>query len=305
MTRENRAAAPDWADDVELDEVLEGDGVEHRPAPAGGEPAAGGGQAPEHRNAGADDSGEAGEGALEADAGAEDGAGADAAGTTGVRDGAGGPEAEAAGVTASAEPASDDEMDAFFPSVARAAATGQDVGALLDADLLTTALAERDEYLEALRRLQADFENFRKRTDRQLAEVRSRASESLLERLLPVLDACDLALAHLALDEAAESAAQAEGGAAQPVEAVNGSGAEGARALGQVASLLWDILSKEGLERVDAVGVPFDPTVHDAVAHAPAGPDDDGDGAVVEQVLRAGYLLKGRVLRPAMVQVRG
>ncbi|HTW97152.1 MAG TPA: nucleotide exchange factor GrpE [Acidimicrobiales bacterium] len=182
----------------------------------------------------------------------------------------------------------DDEMDAFFPSVARAAATGEDIASILDEELLVKALAERDEYLDALRRLQADFENFRKRTERQLDEVRSRASESLLERLLPVVDAFDYALAHLS----------------------EGSGEhEALTALVQVGGLLRDTLAKEGLERIDAVGVAFDPTVHDAVAHeAPAeggGAGGGGGGAVVDEVLRAGYLLKGRVLRPAMVKVRG
>jgi molecular chaperone GrpE len=188
-------------------------------------------------------------------------------------------------VAAEAQDAGDDEMDAFFPSVARSAATGEYIAAVLDEDLLVKALAERDEYLDALRRLQAEFDNFRKRTERQLADIRSRASESLLARLLPVLDAIDLALAH--------GAAEGEGG----------------EALVQVGGLLRDTLAKEGLERIDAIGVPFDPTMHDAVAHVPAEEDatDDaaGGGAVVDEVLRAGYELQGRVLRPAMVKVRG
>jgi len=62
-------------------------------------------------------------------------------------------------------------------------------------------------------------------------------------------------------------------------------------------------LGKEGLERVDQPGVPFDPSVHDAVAHSEA--EDGQDGAVVEEVLRAGYRWKGQVLRAAMVRVRG
>ncbi len=206
----------------------------------------------------------------------------------------------------------DDEMDAFFPSVARAAATGQDIGAALDEHLLVKALAERDEYLDALRRLQADFENFRKRTDRQLAEVRSRASESLLERLLPVLDALDLALAHLGAGGAASNGAAGAGagGADDGETTAQPAAGEARSALVQVGNLLRDTLAKEGLERIDAVGVAFDPTVHDAVAHVPepageaSGEHDSGE-AVVDEVMRAGYLLKGRVLRPAMVKVRG
>ena len=68
--------------------------------------------------------------------------------------------------------------------------------------------------------------------------------------------------------------------------------------------MLMDILAKEGLERVDQAEVPFDPSVHDAVAHS------DGEGGpaarpLVEEVLRSGYRWKGQVLRPAMVRVRG
>jgi molecular chaperone GrpE len=151
--------------------------------------------------------------------------------------------------------------------------------------------AERDEYLDALRRMQAEFDNFRKRTARQQSETFDRAVETVVERLLPALDALDLALAHVG---------SAGAGELEP-------------AFVQIGSLLRDILAKEGLERIDADGVAFDPTVHDAVAHVPAEesqPEQDGRGeaapaepAVVE-TLRAGYRLKGRVLRPAMVKVR-
>lgn len=176
-----------------------------------------------------------------------------------------------------------------------------------EAGELARVAAERDDYLDALRRLQAEFDNYRKRTARQQGELLERATEGLLERLLPVLDAFDLALAH--------GEASSEGP----------SGAEAA--LGQIASLLRDLLAKDGLERIDAVGVAFDPAIHDAVAHLPAGDEgvvategdtvaegDDEAGApaggaaastVVAEVLRAGYRLRGRVLRPAMVTVQG
>jgi molecular chaperone GrpE len=155
-------------------------------------------------------------------------------------------------------------------------------------------LSERDEYLDSLRRVQAEFDNYRKRMARQQTELLERAAQSLVERLLPALDALDLAIAHVA-----------------PAEAV----ADGASALPQIAALLRDTLTREGLERIDESGVEFDPTIHDAVAHVPESADhvsSDDDGAtphahrvVVAEVLRAGYRLKGRVLRPAMVQVMG
>jgi molecular chaperone GrpE len=138
--------------------------------------------------------------------------------------------------------------------------------------------AERDEYLDSLRRLQADFDNYRKRAVRQQTDLLERAAERLLVQLLPVLDALDLAEAH-----AADNA--------------------DAAALAQIGTLLRDIVAREGLERIDEVGTAFDPTVHDAVAHEPAKEDEAANS--VSEVMRAGYRLKGRVLRPAMVKVRG
>jgi molecular chaperone GrpE len=140
-------------------------------------------------------------------------------------------------------------------------------------DPVAAALRERDEYKDALVRLQADFENYKKRMLKQQTEHLERAAGQLVEKLLPVLDAVDLALAH-------------------------GAGED----LKQVTSTLFGALEREGLERIDAAGAPFDPTLHDAVAHEPA--EGDGRQEVVE-VMRAGYLWKGRVLRPAMVKVRG
>ncbi|HEV3351736.1 MAG TPA: nucleotide exchange factor GrpE [Acidimicrobiales bacterium] len=129
---------------------------------------------------------------------------------------------------------------------------------------------ERDDYLDALKRLQADFENYKKRILKQQTEHLERAAEGLVEKLLPVLDTFDLAIAH---------------------------GGEG---LDQVQGQLIGALEKEGLERIDPVGKPFDPNESDAVAHEP------GDGEpVVSEVMRTGYRFKGKLLRPAMVKVKG
>jgi molecular chaperone GrpE len=144
---------------------------------------------------------------------------------------------------------------------------------------------ERDEYLDALRRLQAEFDNYRKRTARQQSELVDRATESLLERLLPLLDTLDLAVAHAAPAEDAEPDGQTA-------------------VLIQIGTMMRDLLAKEGLDRIDEVGVEFDPTVHDAVAHVPAD-DTESVEHLIDDVLRPGYRLKGRVLRPAMVRVRG
>jgi molecular chaperone GrpE len=153
----------------------------------------------------------------------------------------------------------------------------------LAADELTRVAAERDEYLSALQRLKADFDNNRKRTLRQQTEILERANQSLLTKLLPVLDALDLAMVH-----ASESGED-----------------EDARAIVQIATLLRNTLATEGLERIDAVNAPFDPTIHDAVAREPVSDEDGNAGQTVSNIMRAGYKLKGRVIRPAMVMVRG
>ncbi len=165
---------------------------------------------------------------------------------------------------------------------------GADVESTAGEDL-ARAVAERDDYLAALQRLQADFDNYRKRSMRQQTEVLERATESLIATLLPVLDALDLARAH------AGSNAISDGDGNEPT------------ALSQIGTLLTDILRREGLERIDTADVPFDPNVHDAVAHEvdEDGGEDARRSPEISEVLRAGYRLKGRVLRPAMVKVKG
>ena len=167
-------------------------------------------------------------------------------------------------------------------------------------DPLAAVTAQRDEYLDSLRRLQAEFENYRKRVAKQQTEQAERATVSLVDKLLPVLDALDLAAAHSGNAES-----------------------DDARALVAASSLLNGALEKEGLERINPVGQPFDPNAHEAVGHLPAGakPDTEPDtdeasdeasdeapapeGPVVGQVMRAGYRFKGTVVRPAMVMVHG
>jgi molecular chaperone GrpE len=163
------------------------------------------------------------------------------------------------------------------PPAPEDAEAGPDTGPadppLPEEDAATALARERDDYLDALRRLQAEFENYKKRMIRQQTEHLERAGETLVVKLLPVLDAIDLARSH-------------------------GVGGE----LEQVATALLDVLGKEGLERIDPVGQPFDPTEQEAVQHDPG----EGDGEPeVSGLLRAGWRWKGRVLRPAMVTVRG
>ena len=164
-----------------------------------------------------------------------------------------------------------DELDEVLAGLTDEALTDDpaDQPTLDDVDV-AALLAEREEFLEAYRRTQADFENYRKQAQRRQTEEVSRALGAFAERLLPVLDAGDAAIAH---------------------------GDEGARA---VYEALLAALEKEGLRRVDPLGEPFDPNVAEAVAHEPG----DGGEQTVAAVFRAGYLWDDRVLRPAMVKVK-
>ena len=207
-----------------------------------------------------------------------DGAGAGGAGADGVgADGAG-----ADGATGPA-PAPDDEVfDAELLDAEPAApAPEADDGA--EADPLERAVAERDEYLDSLRRLKAEFENYKKRVHKQQTEQVARAATSLVGKLLPVLDALDLATDHVGDADSAES-----------------------KALVAASGLLHGVLAKEGLERIDPLGEEFDPNAHEAVgqvpAHEDAAPTDSGEPRV-GQVMRAGYRWHGTVVRPAMVMV--
>jgi len=138
----------------------------------------------------------------------------------------------------------------------------------LVADLERVTL-ERGQFRDAYQRAAADFDNFRKNAQRRQEDEVTRALGAFVERLLPVLDACDGALAH-------------GGTEAEPI-----------------MTALLGALEKEGLVRVDPLGEVFDPTVAEAVVHEPG----DGGEHVVSEVMRAGYTWHGRVLRPAMVKV--
>jgi molecular chaperone GrpE len=152
------------------------------------------------------------------------------------------------------------------------------------AELVESDLAqiegERAELMDMLRRIQADFENYRKRVQREQVTLVERANERLLEDLLPVLDSFDGALSSLANSAGSDDIEKVRNGV-----------------LGIHAQLVA-VIQKNGLERIEAEGAPFDPNEHEAVMQ------DDGDGEPhVAQIMRTGYRLKGRVLRPAMVSV--
>ena len=136
---------------------------------------------------------------------------------------------------------------------------------------------ERDEYLDSLQRLKAEFDNFRKRTARDQVALSARAGEALLKELLPVLDDLERAL------QAAEQHEEAK------LE-------DGVRL---VHRSLADALHRHGLEVIETDGA-FDPHVHEALLAQPA---DGAEPGSVVQVLQKGYRLGDRVLRPARVVV--
>lgn len=132
---------------------------------------------------------------------------------------------------------------------------------------------ERDEYLEALRRLKAEFENSRKRQERELTQIRERASEKLIAELLPVLDNLDRAL-------------ESEGDIRVGVQATR--------------EQLADVLAREGLVIVASDGQHFDPNVHEAVMGQPSEEHEEG---TILQTFERGYVLNGKPIRPAKVVV--
>ncbi len=169
------------------------------------------------------------------------------------------------------------EVDDYTGEIPRADVTDADfddpdvdASELSSVNVMDALIAERDEMKAVAMRLQADFENFRKRTAAQHANDVDRATGRLAEALLPVLDAAEAAfLSH-------------------PDE------------VGPVLNVMLAELRKQGLESLDLESQPFDPEVAEAVAHEPG---DNGD-VVVAEVLRSGYRWRGKTLRPAMVRTR-
>jgi molecular chaperone GrpE len=151
------------------------------------------------------------------------------------------------------------------------AAGSEEVAAL--AEELGATRQERDEYLDALRRLKAEFENSRKRQERERARVLETASERLVVELLPVLDNLDRAL-------------EAEGDIREGVRATR--------------DQLADVLGNEGLLPVASDGLPFDPNVHEAVMGQVSEEHEEG---TIIQTFQRGYVLNGKPIRPAKVVV--
>jgi molecular chaperone GrpE len=138
------------------------------------------------------------------------------------------------------------------------------------ADEIRELASERDTYKDIAQRLQADFENYRRRVAAQIHDEADRAASRMAEAMLPVLDAAEAAFLR------------------HPDE------------VGPLLNVMLGELRKRGLETLDLQDKPFDPTVAEAVTHE----SGDGGEVVVAEVLRSGYRWNGRTLRPAMVRTR-
>lgn len=146
-------------------------------------------------------------------------------------------------------------------------------------ELLKEIVKEDEAVLNRLVRLQADFENFKKRSQKEKTEMYQFASENFATKLLPVMD--NLERAEAALSDASEEAKGYIDG------------------LEMVFKQLKDVLKEEGLEEIVCEG-PFDPNLHHGVA---VGQDDEKDDQEIIDVFQKGYKFKGKVIRPAMVKV--
>ncbi|KMY66145.1 hypothetical protein AAU61_19295 [Desulfocarbo indianensis] len=159
-------------------------------------------------------------------------------------------------------------------------ARGPEATREVEPDPLTQLIAERDELKDRLLRLAAETDNYKKRSEREKADFCKRANEGILRDLLPVMDNLERALEH----------AVEEGGAEEGM----------VKGLELTSQELWKVLQRHGVERIDALGEPFDPELHEAMMQQE---DPDADDNTVIGVLQKGYLLNGRLLRPSMVIV--
>ena len=146
--------------------------------------------------------------------------------------------------------------------------------------LIEELTADRDDFKDRLLRKQAEFENYKKRTDRERSDFVKFAASELMGEVLSVVDSFELALA----------GGDSEGGEARAVR----------QGFELIYKQLLDNLKRCGLEPIEVKGLPFDPNVHEAISTQPG--EGAPEGTVIGE-LRRGYLLHGKLLRPAMVIV--
>lgn len=164
----------------------------------------------------------------------------------------------------------------------------EDLGAQLEVECdvseeLEVARAEAARNLAAAQRWQAEFENYRRRQERDLVDLRARASERIVLELLPVLDDLDRAIEHTVTSAASNT----------ELEHLL-AGVE------MVRTRILSVFEREGVKTIDPIGAVFDPHLHQAVGQRP---DAEAPEHTVLEVYQKGYMLGSRVIRPAMVLV--
>lgn len=147
-------------------------------------------------------------------------------------------------------------------------------------------VGERDELRDRLLRTAAEFDNFRKRTERERRELHESAGADLIRDLLPVVDDLERALSATESAEADEAASESLVSFRTGVELIH--------------RQLLDVLRRRGVEHIDVADQPFDPNWHEAVAYEPT--TDRPDGQIIGEI-RRGYRMGDRLLRAAMVRV--
>jgi len=146
-------------------------------------------------------------------------------------------------------------------------------------DELTKVVEEREQLRDRLLRTTAEFDNYRKRVDRDRKEMADRAAEAVLTEILPIIDDLERALA-------AEDTGEGADAYRRGVELIH--------------KQLLDLLTRRGVAPIDTAGATFDPHLHQAVSSEPSA--DHREGEIIEE-FRRGYRLGDRLLRPAMVKV--
>jgi len=144
---------------------------------------------------------------------------------------------------------------------------------------LETEKRRSEEYLSRLKYMQADFENLKKRLDRQIEDVRDYCNERLIVDLLEVVDELELAVDSAQCSDSPEALIQG---------------------VKMTLKKLKKVLESQGVTPIDCIGKPFDPSRHSAVAHVEK--DDSEEGTIVEEI-RKGYIMKEKVIRPSIVKV--
>lgn len=181
------------------------------------------------------------------------------------------------GAAHAGEPALAGVSESPDPPVQSSAPAGEAETASL-AEQIKKLQAEKQELLDTLVRRQADFENYRKRIEKERHQDRHRGAESLIEHILPVLDAFDRAL----------------------IGPSDSAYAEYRKGFELIRRQLWETLAKQGLVRIEAMGQEFNPHYHHAIERVETSEHVEG---IVIGELQPGYLFHNRVLRPAMVRV--